>query len=206
MAGWYAIQVIKGKEEAMVGHIDRVLPAGLLRECFFPRFATEMKLHGAWIPVEKPLFPGYLIAETDDPAALDRALGRMEGFARVLRQGDVYVPLAREERELIESFTEPGERVVPMSMGFKDGDAVVVTKGPLVGRQGFIRGINRRKSIAYLELDLCGRTVRTRVGLGVLSGEGSARARRAKLFVEEARKERAGAQPQIGSDQKALSA
>ena len=58
-----------------------------------------------------------------------------------------------------------------MSEALKDGDQVVVTAGPLLGHEGLIKTINRRKSTAYLELDLCGRRVTTRVGLAVLSTE-----------------------------------
>lgn len=82
----------------------------------------------------------------------------------------VPVPLAPEEQELIGGFTKAGERVVPMSEAVKVGEKVVITKGPLVGHEGLIREINRRKSTAYLEIDLCGRKVSTRVGIAVLSG------------------------------------
>lgn len=51
------------------------------------------------------------------------------------------------------------------------GANIVVTAGPLLGHEGLIKTINRRKSTAYLELDLCGRRVTTRVGLAVLSAE-----------------------------------
>ena len=44
-----------------------------------------------------------------------------------------------------------------------------MTAGPLLGHEGLIKTINRRKSTAYLELDLCGRRVTTRVGLAVKS-------------------------------------
>ena len=60
---------------------------------------------------------------------------------------------------------------MPMSEALKDGDQVVVTAGPLLGHEGLIKTINRRKCTAYLELNLCGRSVTTRVGLAVLSAE-----------------------------------
>ena len=60
---------------------------------------------------------------------------------------------------------------MPMSEAQKDGDQVVVTAGPLLGHEGLIKTINRRKSTAFLELNLCGRRVTTRVGLAVLSNE-----------------------------------
>ena len=92
-------------------------------------------------------------------------------LCRVLAQDGQFVPLAKEEVQLIGGFTHRGDRVVPMSEALKDGDQVVVTAGPLLGHEGLIKTINRRKSTAYLELDLCGRRVTTRVGLAVLSAE-----------------------------------
>ena len=41
-------------------------------------------------------------------------------------------------------------------------------KGPLVGREGWIRKINRRKRTAYLEIDMFGRTIQTKIGLGIV--------------------------------------
>lgn len=168
---WHVIQVMKGREDAMASLIARVAPKRMLEEVFVAKYATEIKMRGRWIPVEKPLLPGYLIAVTDDPESLEACLRDMPEFARILAQGDRFVPLAPEEQQLIGEFTRPGMRVVPMSMGVKDGDRVVVTQGPLVGHEGMVREIWRRKSIAILELNVCGRTVTTRVGLGVLSKE-----------------------------------
>lgn len=172
----------------MAERIGRVVPRSVLEECFFPRFATEIKVRGAWVSVEKPLLPGYLIGISSDPEALDRALLDLEGFARVLMQGDAYVPLAADERAVVGGFTSPGARVIPMSMAVKQGDVVTVTSGPLVGRQGLIKKVNRRKSLAYLEFDLCGRKVTARVGLGIVTAPESAAARRADLYLAESRK------------------
>lgn len=166
---WYVIQVLKGREQAMGELISRVAADGLLDECFSPRFATERKVQGRFEPCERDLFPGYLIAITKNPAELERTLLGLPEFARVLSQGDAFVPLAREEVELIEAFTRRGERVMPMSQAVKDGDGVVVTEGPLVGLEARISRIDRKRSVAYLEFDLCGHTVGARMGLAVLT-------------------------------------
>lgn len=100
---------------------------------------------------------------------MQQYLLRMDDFARVLSQDGQFVPLAKEEVQLIGGFTHRGDRVVPMSEALKDGDKVVVTAGPLLGHEGLIKDINRRKCTAYLEVNLCGRRVTTRVGLAVLS-------------------------------------
>ena len=171
MLVWYVIQVINGREDVVRERIERVVPAGAMQELFYPQYQTEIKVHGEWVKTTKPLFPGYLICDTANPRTVQQNLLRMDDFARVLAQDGQFVPLAKEETQLIGSFTNRGDRVVPMSEALKDGDQVVITAGPLLGREGLIKNISRRKSTAYLELDLCGRRVTARVGLAVLSKE-----------------------------------
>lgn len=183
---WYVIQVLKGREDAMVELIGRMVPADILEEVFSPKYSTEIKVRGAWQRVERDLLPGYLIAVTDTPLELEQQLLKIQEFARVLRQGDTFVPLAGEEIEVISAFTSAGKRVVPMSCGFKVGERVVVTDGPLVGRELLIKDINRRKSIAELELDFCGRKKRMRVGLALLSQVDDAVAKHAEMYKDEA--------------------
>lgn len=145
---WYVIQVINGREDVMRERIERMVPAGAMQELFYPQFQTEIKVHGEWVDTTKPLFPGYLICDTSDPRTVQQYLLRMDDFARVLSQDGRFVPLAKEEVQLIGGFTHRGDRVVPMSEALKDGDQVVVTAGPLLGHEGLIKTINRRKSTA----------------------------------------------------------
>lgn len=123
---WYVIQVINGREDVMRERIERVVPAGAMQELFYPQFQTEIKVHGEWVNTTIPLFPGYLICDTADPRTVQQYLLRMDDFARVLAQDGQFVPLAKEEVQLIGSFTHVGDRVVPMSEALKDGDRVVV--------------------------------------------------------------------------------
>ena len=169
VAVWYVIQVMHGREDAMARLIGRVVPAEVMGECFSPTFETETKVKGEWVRVKRQMLPGYLIAVTDEPRRLADAIAPLPEFCRVLMQGGRFIPLGRDEVELIDGFTRTGARCVPMSVAVKEGDRVVVTEGPLKGREALIAEVNRHKSLAYLELDICGRRVRTRVGLGVLS-------------------------------------
>lgn len=186
---WYVIQVIAGQEHAIADLLERVIPQAMLEECFFPQYETEMKVRGTWVPCKKPMFPGYIIAVTDQPDALARELRRIPQFARVLSMGDVFVPLAAEEVALIGGFSSKGNRVVPMSHAIKDGDRVVVTSGPLVGCEGLIKQLNRSKSVAFLETEICGQKVAVRVGLSVVSATDTSEAR----ALADARRTLAGA-------------
>lgn len=167
-ARWYVIQVATGKEEGMCRLIERIAPEGVLEECFSPRYATQMKVHGEWVSVEKLLFPGYLIAVTDQVERLEAALRRIPEFSRLLSMGETFVPLHEEDQAWIGAFTEKGARTVPMSVGVIEGDRVVVTDGPLVGLEALIKKVNRHKSLAFLEFEICGRRVVTKVGLGIV--------------------------------------
>ena len=178
---WYVIQVPSGRERTLAQAIRRVAaeeqtaqgadtePEQILEECFSPRFQTQKKVHGEWENVEELLFPGYLIAVTAYPDALKLALRRVPEFTRLLAVGETFVPLSESDQDLINTFTREGWRCVPMSFGVTDGDRVLVTSGPLTGKEALIKSVNRRKSLAYLEFQICGRTVTTKVGLGILT-------------------------------------
>ena len=103
---WYVIQVINGREDVMR---ERMVPAGAMQELFYPQFQTEIKVHGEWVNTTKPLLPGYLICDTADPRTVQQYLLRMDDFARVLSQDGQFVPLAKEEVQLIGSFTHRGD-------------------------------------------------------------------------------------------------
>ena len=165
---WYVIQVPAGKEVALCETIRRAVGPDVLRECFTPRFATERKVRGAWEQAESLLLPGYIIAVTREPVALYEHLREVREFTKLLRMGGSFCPLAEEDRAWMAMFTNEGDRVIPMSMGVMEGDRVVVFRGPLKGREACIVSVNRRKSLAFIELDMCGRRVTTRIGLGIV--------------------------------------
>lgn len=168
---WYVVQVTTGSERATAELLERVVPAEVLDECFFPQYETEMKLRGRWVSCERPLFAGYIIAVTSDPAALARECAKIPQVSKLLTMGEQFVPLAAEERELIGAFTAKGRRVVPMSRAVKDGDRIVITSGPLKGREALIDRVDRKRSVAFIETELCGRKVAVRVGLSVVAAQ-----------------------------------
>ena len=170
---WYVIQVMSGKEEAMRRLLGRMVPRSLLADCFTPRYETQMKVRGQWQTVTKVLFPGYLIVDTQQVEELHQALTGVPELTRVLSVGEKFVPLTAEERTWISTFASNADHVVPMSTGvveeFADGDRIVVTAGPLKGHEALIKSVNRRKSLAFLEIEMFGRKMTTRVGLGIVA-------------------------------------
>lgn len=165
---WYVIQVLTGKEDDVVSHLQKTLPAGLALECFNPCYEVNKKVRGSWHTVARPMFPGYVIVDTCEPAQVAGCIKRLPNAVRILGNGDAYVPLARNHMEWIGGFTSKEHRVIKTSSGVIEGDRVMVTDGPLVGMESCIKKIDRHKRLAFAEFDLCGRTVLVKLGLSIV--------------------------------------
>lgn len=157
-----------GKEEHLCEVITRIAGNDLVLECFTPRFATEKKIRGEWVPVESLLLPGYLIVATGHPALLYERLKLVDAFTKFLRYGTSFCSLEDADCAWLSEMTSQGQHVIPMSVGVVEGDNIVVLRGPLKGHEALIKSINRRKSLAFIEFDMCGRRIGTRVGLGIV--------------------------------------
>lgn len=176
--GWYVVQVQTGKEHTTCGLITRVCAEWdrdqdidgyrLLDECFSPSFHTRHKFGQEWRDVEKLLLPGYVVAVTREPDQLSRRLRQIPEFTKLLTMGETFVPLRDDERAWMEDWTTRGDRTIPISIAYKKGDKLVVTEGPLKGREGMVTRVNRKKCLAFVELDVGGKKITTKVGLAVV--------------------------------------
>lgn len=175
--GWYVVQVQTGREQAMCEVIRRVCAedqtdglsdAPLLEECFSPTYVHRLKYRGEWRDVERHLLPGYVVAVTSDPAKLARKLLGVRDFTRLLTITETFVPLREEERAWIDENTKAGERVIPISVGYRRGDTLVVTNGPLAGHEAMVDRVIRKKCVAVLKVHVGNKTVMTEVGLALL--------------------------------------
>ena len=169
MSHWYAIQVTSGKEESTCRLMRRLVPPAVLEEVFTPRYETQKKYQGEWRMCQSILFPGYVVAVTSDVDELRQRLRGVPEFTRVLAMGETYLPLDEHDRAWIEALTRKGARTVGMSTAVMEGDHVVVTGGPLKDHEGWICAVNRQKSLAFLEIEMFGRKLKTKVGLAILS-------------------------------------
>ena len=169
MSHWYAIQVTSGKEESTCRLMRRLVDGAVLQEVFTPRFETQKKYQGEWRMCQSVLFPGYVVAVTPCIDELRKLLRDVPEFTRVLAMGETYLPLDDRDRAWIEALTRKGDRTVQMSVAVVEGDRVVVTSGPLKDHEGWIRSVNRQKSLAFLEIEMFGRKLKTKVGLAILS-------------------------------------
>lgn len=165
---WYVIHVVTGREDMVVASVSKLVRKGLYTECFNPTYKVQKRFKGVWKTVERPLFPGYVIVDTDDPKTMSMALRSIAGAIRILGNDYGYTPLPKEEQRWIADFTQKGDRAIGLSTGVIEGDKVIVTQGPLINRTANIKKVDRHKRLAWLELDLYGRTVAVKVGLSII--------------------------------------
>lgn len=165
---WYVVQVRSGLEEAICLQCRRLISDTVLVRCFVPYYKAKKKYQGKWHTEERILFPGYVFMITDHPERLYLELKKVSGLTKMLGTGDDIIPLTEEEVKFLKTFGRE-EQVVDMSEGIIENDTVKILKGPLKGREGFIKKIDRHKRKAYLEVEMFGRTVEMQVGVEIVA-------------------------------------
>lgn len=164
---WYVIQVVTGKEEAILEMIKKYKAQEYIKECFSPKYERRKKYLGQWHKEEAILFPGYIFVITDQAEELYQTLKQIPEMTKLLGVGEKWTPMTEEDIKIVELLSGK-ERLVKLSEGYVVGTDIIVVKGPLQGMEGTIRRIDRHKRRAYLEIPMFGRTLSTEVGLEIV--------------------------------------
>ena len=169
MQHWYVIQVRSGKEEWIVKYCDLMIHDDCaLRKSFIPYAKRLRKVHGEWMEKTEILFPGYVFMISEDPTRLYQSLKKIPDLTKLLgREKEEIYPLPEEEVGFLKSFGEE-EQIVEVSSGYIEGEKVIVEKGPLKGKEGLIKRIDRHKRIAEIEIEFLGEVRRAKVGLEIV--------------------------------------
>ena len=165
---WYVVQVRTGSEESIRVQCERRIPRSILEECFIPYFEEKRRVQGEWRIQKKILFPGYIFVVTEEIEELYRQLAGIIGLTKLLGADGEVIPLTDAETAFLRAFGGT-EQVVKMSEGIIENSRVIVTSGPLQGKEGLIRKIDRHKRRAYLEIEMFGRTQAVQVGLEIVA-------------------------------------
>ena len=77
---WYVIQTQTGREQELTECIERVLKGNGYRACFVIEQECVWRNAGELLAYQKPLFPSYVIADTDTPEEFFLALKRVSDY------------------------------------------------------------------------------------------------------------------------------
>jgi transcriptional antiterminator NusG len=121
----------------------------------WPRRNLRIRRKSRWKDELAPIFPGYVFLETPEVTKeLFMKLRRIPGFFRFLQSNQHIVPLSSGDRELLMHFLAFGEIVDKSAVYFDENNRIKVMSGPLLGLEGFIVKVDRRKGRAKVKLDM----------------------------------------------------
>lgn len=164
---WYVLQVRTGTEESIRLQCRSKISEAVLERCFIPYYEEKKHIRGEWTLQRKVLFPGYVFVITDELNELYLSLKSVIGLTKLIGTGQEIVPLTEEEQEFLLSFGGE-DQIVEMSEGIIEDSKIIVTKGPLIGKEGYIKKIDRHKRKAWLEIEMFGREQTVEVGLEIV--------------------------------------
>jgi len=160
---WYVLHVLTGRELDVK---SRALDAEF--NCLVPRRKMKERKGGIWKEVEKLLIPGYVFVEAQMTDEEYYRLKGITGVIDILRGASNYpTPLTQDEVQVILSLTKEGD-LVGLSDVFINGDKVEIISGPLVGLQGNIKKVDKRRFRAKIAFTLAGQEKTVEIGINVI--------------------------------------
>lgn len=166
---WYAVRVRIGAEENVRQRCLEQISSAVIKDCYVFHYEEKRHLCGDWILQIKVLFPGYviLVSSGADTKVLDRELWRIKGAVGLLEMNSKLAALDEEEVKFL-LMIGGHRRTVGYSEGLIEQSKVRVFSGPLVGKEKYIRKIDRHKRKAFLEMPIFGEKQRMQVGLEIV--------------------------------------
>jgi len=153
---YYAIQVKTRGEDKFIRLFNSLHPEAPFF-LHFPRRRIDIRRKGSVRQSTAAVFPGYIFieAESEDIAAHQWAFRRTAGFYRFLKSNQDISPLADRDLELVLHFVKKAGPVAGISrVYFNENSRIVVIDGPLVGLEGRIIKVDKRKKRAKIKLNL----------------------------------------------------
>ena len=146
---WYVLQVSACHENEMVNKCREILKDG---EEVFTFLAERLeRKKGKWEPKRTITFQKYIFADITDPDDFRVRLQKVDGMTKMLGVGEDIVPIKPEEETFLKRIGGE-EHIIGLSRGFSEGDKVIVTDGPLQGKEGSIKWMDKRQRTAGIRV------------------------------------------------------
>jgi transcriptional antiterminator NusG len=154
---YYALQVKSGAESKFINRFKSLHPDVDL-PLYFPQRRIDIRRKGIIRQTQAAVFPGYIFVEADsDGEILARQwdFRRTGGFYRFLKSNQEITHLADRDLELVLHFIKKVGPVAGISrVYFNENSRIVVLEGPLMGLEGKIIKVDKRKGRAKVKLDI----------------------------------------------------
>lgn len=150
---WYVIFVESGFEEDVCHFIDK-LRIKIYEDINFNLLVPKRKIYerkqGVRKEVIKRMFPGYVLVETD---YIEEFYIRARGgphILKFLKDNYNFLEVSIDEINQILKLVD-NKGLINVSRGLVVNDRIHITEGPLLGREGIIKKLDKRKGRAKVE-------------------------------------------------------
>jgi transcription termination/antitermination protein NusG len=151
---FFAVQVMSGREDVFVELFSKTRP-----DINIYNIKKKVNTRKAGKPITQIscVFPGYLFflypEELPSPSVV-YAIRRTKHFIRVLPSTRAIKALGKRDTEILHHLVSFGKEIEPSIVVFDDDKRIRVIQGPLLGFEGRIVKVNRRKKRAKIRLDM----------------------------------------------------
>ncbi|GHV92582.1 transcription termination/antitermination protein NusG [Spirochaetia bacterium] len=154
---YYAVQVKTRSEDKYI-KLLRAMHPEITFPIYCPRRKLDIRRMGKIIPSAAAVFPGYIFLELNDEEDIHLyqwAIRRTDGFFRFLKSNQNITPMADRDLEIALHFIKNVGPLAGKSRVYFDANSrIVVLEGPLMGLEGSIIKVDKRKGRAKIKLDL----------------------------------------------------
>lgn len=164
MNKWYVLHVITGEEAEVRNRLRRKIP--YMRTLAPVRKMKERK-SGVWRYKCRALFPGYVFVNCTMTDSEYYDLKNTSGVIKILPGSSSPSPVPGNEMQIILRLTEEKDLVGLSDVVFA-GDKVKVVSGPLLGFEGQIVKVDRRRFRAKVMFSLLGQEKFIELGINVV--------------------------------------
>lgn len=148
---WYALFVLTGEEDNVKERLEYRFRNSKLKFIVPKRKLMERK-GGKWEEKVRTLFPGYVLVNGYIGVKEYHLFAGIPGFLGILK--DAYEPLEIPEKDIVvlKKLICNGE-IIEYSNVLVESGKVVVVDGPLLGLEGLIQSVDKRKGRAKVRLN-----------------------------------------------------
>jgi transcriptional antiterminator NusG len=154
---YYAIQVKTRAEEKYLKLFYALHPEITIKT-YFPRREIDIRRRQKIYHSVLGIFPGYIFIELDEEDNILKyqwAFRSTDGFFRFLKSNQNICVLQDRDLEVVIHFIKNVGPIAKKSkVYFDENSRIVVTEGPLMGLEGKIVKVDKRKGRAKIKLDL----------------------------------------------------
>lgn len=152
---WYALFVNTGHEDRVKEKICFKLKDDI--RVIVPKRKMKERKKGKWEEKIRVLFPGYILLNGNISIARYNLIRQIPGVIRLLGDSDGPQEIDEQEIKVIKDLISQNELIGFSSIYVNDG-RIIVSEGPLLGLEGYIKALDKRKGRVKVMLNLLGET------------------------------------------------